>query len=507
MDISQLWSPLDPIEANRESIVQDLKRGLAPNLPYFIIGQLDVKTSLGTLIQEIDSKFSYAIIRGHYGNGKSNLIKYLKYYFERHTECNVTVANWRADVDRYDIITFLLYIIQNEFSDILMSSLKDMVANNKASSYCDEYSGAFAAIKSYVNKIEEKVTSDEDIKTLISLGTGKVYDSNSFKQYGLTKLSDYNRREVLVFFLNALAGSKHYILFCMDELEKIQEKSKARFQSLLTTFRELIDLSSTIKGHMLIAAITDSVSDGHSFDSYNPAFERRIKDFKFEVPAIRSFEEIKEMAIELVRILGESYQMDSYDDIANTVYKNMRKYLHTADVVRAVFAQLAASENVKDWEELLKDIKLWDEFKVKCDDLKFSGVLSRVHQKLFAPLKDYISIISNNDTDYEVKAQTLQCVYSAKANRCYVFLVTDDVEANLNRLLNVSMAYPKKEIFVFKPEKLDVTMGELKDKNLVQVKDLILYNPIELIALLELYLDDYENEALFDVLQIYTHQL
>lgn len=507
MDISQLWTPLEPMDANKESIIQDLERGLAPNLPYFIVGQQDVKTSLGALIEGIDSKFSYAIIRGQYGNGKSNLIKYLKYYFEQHTECNVTVANWRADVDRYDIITFLLYIIQNEFSDILLTSLKEMVANGNVSSFCDDYSGSFAAIKSYVNKIEENIESDEDIKTLISLGTGKVYDSNSFKHYGLTKLSDYNRREVFVFFLNALAGSKHYILFCMDELEKIQEKSKARFQSFLTTFRELIDLSSIIKGHMIIAAITDSVSDEHSFDSYNPAFERRIKDYKFEVTAIRSIDEIINMAEELVRILGESYQIESYEDIANTIYKNTRKYAHTADVVRAVFAQLTPQKDIKDWRVLLEDAKLYDEFNAKCDDLKFSGVLSRVNQKLFAPLKDYLSIISNNDKDYEVRAQTLQCVYSAGTHRCYVFLFTDDVNANLNRLLNVAKEYPNTDMLVFKPEKLDLTMGELKENNLVQVKDLILYNPIELIALLELYLDDYENEALLEVLQIYTHQL
>ena len=81
MDITQLWTPLNPIEENKEIIRQDLERGLAPNLPYFIVGLQDVKTTLGTALSTIDSHFSYALIWGQYGNGKSNLIKYLKYYF------------------------------------------------------------------------------------------------------------------------------------------------------------------------------------------------------------------------------------------------------------------------------------------------------------------------------------------------------------------------------------------------------------------------------------------
>ena len=252
MDITQLWTPLNPIKENKEIIRQDLERGLAPNLPYFIVGLLDVKTTLGAALSTIDNHFSYALIWGQYGNGKSNLMKYLKYFFTQYPKLNTKVAIWRADVDRYDIITFLLYIIQNEFSVDLLNSLKVVVADGKIKDLCDNYSGSFAAIQAFAEKIEEKKDSDEDLQVLISLGTGKLYDRNSFKKFDLTKLTDYNRREVLVFFLNALAYAKHYIVFCVDELEKIQEKSRARFQNLLTTFRELIDLSSSIKGHIIL---------------------------------------------------------------------------------------------------------------------------------------------------------------------------------------------------------------------------------------------------------------
>ena len=505
MDITQLWTPLNPIEENKEIIRQDLERGLAPNLPYFIVGLQDVKTTLGTALSTIDSHFSYALIWGQYGNGKSNLMKYLKYFFTQYPDFNTKVAIWRADVDRYDIITFLLYIIQNEFAADLLESLKKVVTDGKTKELCDNYSGSFAAIQAFAEKIEEKKDSDEDLQTLISLGTGKLYDSNSFKKFDLTKLTDYNRREVLVFFLNALAYAKHYIVFCVDELEKIQEKSRARFQNLLTTFRELIDLSSSINGHMILAAVTESVSGEHSFESYNPAFERRIKNYMLQVKAIREVDDIKEMAKELVRVLGNDYQLDSYNDVANAVYK--KKLPHTSDVVRALFAQLAKQADKKTWKDLLEDSKMTDAFNQKRQSLVDSGMLQRINQKLFAPLKDYLNIISISDSDYEVKGQMLQCVYSTATNRCYVFLFTDDIEANTNRLKNVIKEYSKADLYVFKPKELDINMDMLKKEGLVSVKDLIPYDPVDLMALLELYMDNYENDALREVVTLYTHQL
>lgn len=505
MDITQLWTPLNPIEENKEIIRQDLERGLAPNLPYFIVGLQDVKTTLGTALSTIDSHFSYALIWGQYGNGKSNLMKYLKYFFTQYPDFNTKVAIWRADVDRYDIITFLLYIIQNEFAADLLESLKKVVTDGKTKELCDNYSGSFAAIQAFAEKIEEKKDFDEDLQTLISLGTGKLYDSNSFKKFDLPKLTDYNRREVLVFFLNALAYAKHYIVFCVDELEKIQEKSRARFQNLLTTFRELIDLSSSINGHMILAAVTESVSGEHSFESYNPAFERRIKNYMLQAKAIREVDDIKEMAKELVRVLGNDYQLDSYDDVANAVYK--KKLPHTSDVVRALFAQLAKQAEKKTWKDLLEDSKMTDVFNQKRQSLEDSGMLQRINQKLFAPLKDYLNIISISDSDYEVKGQMLQCVYSTATNRCYVFLFTDDIEANTNRLKNVIKEYSKADLYVFKPKELDINMDMLKKEGLVSVKDLIPYDPVDLMALLELYMDNYENDALREVVTLYTHQL
>ena len=58
MEITQLWTPLNPKEVNRELIKQDLERGLAPNLPYFIVGLEEVKSVLSSAVSKIDSQCS-----------------------------------------------------------------------------------------------------------------------------------------------------------------------------------------------------------------------------------------------------------------------------------------------------------------------------------------------------------------------------------------------------------------------------------------------------------------
>ncbi len=50
-------------------------------------------------------------------------------------------------------------------------------------------------------------------------------------------------------------------------------------------------------------------------------------------------------------------------------------------------------------------------------------------------------------------------------------------------------------------------MDKLKTAGLDSVKDFIPYDPIDLMALLDLYMDNYENEALREVITLYTYQL
>ena len=50
-------------------------------------------------------------------------------------------------------------------------------------------------------------------------------------------------------------------------------------------------------------------------------------------------------------------------------------------------------------------------------------------------------------------------------------------------------------------------MDMLKREGLEHVKDLIPYDPVDLMALLELYMDNYENDTLREIVTLYTYQL
>ncbi len=281
MDISNLWEKLEPKPCNLEAIQLDLKAGLVSNLPYFVIGNEELKKKLSDNISAIDSQFSFSYIVANYGNGKTNILRYLEYFFnEVFKERNVKVAYWRADVDKYDLILFLLYIIQIRFKKQLISAMQEL-SIDELDDAAIKYENSFGAIEEYVSCIKNNQGNADKLADLVDLGTGRKYTKGAYQKYSIPQLSDYNRREVLVFFLNVLAVSGNYIIFAIDELEKIHEKSKARFSSFLTSYRELIDLKGTIKGHCLLTAATDA--SGSTLASINPAFERRISSFKLSL--------------------------------------------------------------------------------------------------------------------------------------------------------------------------------------------------------------------------------
>ena len=80
IDSSKLWTKLPPKADNIEGIRQDLKAGLVPNLPYFIIDNKEAKEKISKDILNIDTQFSLAYIIANYGNGKTNLLRYLVYH-------------------------------------------------------------------------------------------------------------------------------------------------------------------------------------------------------------------------------------------------------------------------------------------------------------------------------------------------------------------------------------------------------------------------------------------
>src|SRR5690606_9509803 len=179
-------------------------------------------------------------------------------YYRSHED--IKVLYYRADADNYDIILNLLRIVEDNYTNYIVESIQRLVDEKfDYSSLANNFSDNFSAIEEYTNKLFS--TNDvAEIKNVFYLGTGRLSSQRYFQKQGLRQLKDYERREVLALFLNILSKTGRFIIFCIDEVEKIAEKRvKTRFSHFLTSLRELIDLSNKIKGHYLILALTDAV--------------------------------------------------------------------------------------------------------------------------------------------------------------------------------------------------------------------------------------------------------
>lgn len=504
MKLEKLWENLPPKKENIDIIKKDLSVGIAPHLPFFIIGLNDVKTKLSKYLSQIDASFQYCLIKGQYGNGKTNLLKYLEYFFELHPSYNVHCETWRADVDKYDLNLFLLYLLQQSHASFLKKFLKQST-DTILKTACNDYKDSFAAMQGYTNAILENKNNDDNLLELIQLGTGAKYDKRSFDKYKIDKFSDYNRHEVLVFFLNILAQNKYYILFCIDELEKIEEKSRARFQSYLTSFRELIDMAGLIHGHMLIASITDAGKwSSMPFEAYNPAFGRRINTSTHELKSISNSEEIKQLAESLCTILEEPCQDKNVDLIVSKIEK--QHLAHTNEIIISLYNNLTVKE-YKSWREKFKKSNLESQLADKIEAIKEEGGEIRIHTKFFAPLENYLSITSNNPDEYIIKAQMYQMVRATEKQKCYIFLFTNDYDTNISRIKNTQQLFPDDKLYIFKPEGLGISNSDLQDYGISNVENIIVYDPIELMALITLFIDDYDNEELKEAIIEYTKGL
>lgn len=503
MEVNNLWQKLVPDSNRIEKIKKDLEIGVAPHLPYFLVGLKEEKEVLGKMISRIDNHMQICLLKAQYGNGKTNLLKYLENFFGINTQYNIHSQTWRADVDKYNINLFLLYIIQQSYFEVLKTFLMDMREEDLAKA-CIEFNGSMSALRGYADAINQNRTSEDCIAELIQLGTGFKTDKNCFKKYGLEKFNDYNRLDVLKFFLNVFAFNEYFILFCIDELEKIMEKSRARFQTFLTSYRELIDEASCINGHMVITAMTDaSRSSEASLESYNPAFERRIKSLIVTLSAIENKDDIKELAVALCDILQKECDSQDIETLVNGVLKH--PWGHTNEVVIDVYKRL--SNPSMGWIDYIKKAKLEDSLQEKIAELKADDVMTRINAKFFSPIEEYMQIFGEDGITYTIKAQTFQTVRKIEDQKAYVFLFTNDLNSNINRILNVKQLYPSDSLIIFAPKGLGLSNSSLEEAGISGKSAVITYDPLVLMALMELFLEDYENDNIKEAINLYTRGL
>lgn len=503
MNIDNLWSKISPIEATVEQLKRDLQEGKVPELPYFIVDMDNAKKKIGSYLQSVDSAFQTCLITANYGNGKTNLLKYLKLFFDNHAEIKVVFL--RVDVDQYDLILFLLKIIQDNFFDELRNSIKQLISRGyNILDLVYSYQDGFAAIREYTNKLFTE-EDDEKLSRLIYLGTGRLYTKSSFNEFSLEQLTNFNRREILVLFLNILSANNIYIIFGIDEAEKIQEKSKPRFGHFLTSYRELYDLSSLIKGHLLITCFTDSSGrSSQSIEEVNPAFFRRIEDRIVELPMISKVNDYKELVQNLNELFETNKSPEELDKIVSSVRK--KELNKNSDIVKSVYAELSESAEHLDLNQLLDRYSLRSLFDETNERLQLENAFARLNTKFFDPLREYLIANNYSSDDYEIRTQGSQLFTDKSLGINHLFLFTTDFDNNVNRIINISNDSDNK-LIIYVPEGLDINYSYLYEINITNV-EIIDYTPESLMTLLVMYRDEnFEyGDQIKSVISLYTNK-
>lgn len=100
MDFNGLWDRQTIEESKMEVIRKDWTEGKVPDLPYLIIDQNSLKQHIEEKLKKIDGeRMTTTVIQAQYGDGKTNVLKYLSLYFNNHQDLGVHLLYCRANVD------------------------------------------------------------------------------------------------------------------------------------------------------------------------------------------------------------------------------------------------------------------------------------------------------------------------------------------------------------------------------------------------------------------------
>lgn len=502
MDTTHLWDKLPLPEEKLPIFKKDIAEGKVPELPFNIIGQGKLKKIIETKIAQIDSnRMITNLIIAQYGNGKTNLLKYLELFFSTYRDRGVSVQYSRADVERTDLVLFLLKIVQDKYLKDLMKIVKDLRNNQiDVSSFVNNFQGNFREIKEYTEKLFEAVNSDEDITEILYLGTGRLSTKRYFEKRGIEQLRDFNRREVLVLFLNLLSYDEKYIIFAIDEIEKISEKSKIRFSHFLTSYRELIDLFNQIKGHYLIVCLTYGVGSS-DISTYNEALYTRIKNDIIDIEALTDYKEIDDLII----YLNELFETDKNVQDIHTVL--LKKDTPNNRVKIQEISKLLYSNDVKESLELMiKKVNLKELFLEIGEKLENDEAFKNIHRKFFDPLEYYIDSLGLNSNGLNKQDRTFIDFDSKKVHYFIFNTYLEDFENEKIKISKLIYDNPDCTITVYSPIKLELTQGKLKLDNGEKV-EIIDIDPKELFILLVMYKGNYDLQPILgEIISNYTSQ-
>lgn len=502
MNLPNLWKSLTPKQNTLEALKKDYERGITPYLPYFIVGQDEVKEAIGKDLSEIDGEyFNRKLIFSDYGNGKTNLLKYLELYFED-TNKSVHYIYQRANVDLPDIFLNLLRLVEDNVIDMLVSSLKDLDTD-----FVERQMKIHKNISTYISTICNN-SSDFSTKKLVLMGTGRYYTKNYYNSYNIVQLTNFDRREVFIFFMNVLSTKKKYIVFALDELEKIYEKSKIRFRTFLTSYRELIDMSGEINGHYLLTAIVSSAANIDSILLENPAFYSRIKKDMIEVGFLTTPNEKKSLVKIISELLEIQLSAAKIEEIASSLRQTYSKGTIRSNrlLIGDIFNALNKERNkpvFKPLDTILEKNELDDEFKETREDLEEEGIFKKIENKFFDPLQHYLEykgyeINTKRENNFFKKTNLF---YPYKSNKVFYFIVSDNTDLD-NEVSKInSLLEEEKLVIAFTPESIDIGYEHFDNNEDITIVN---YDPKNLLTLFIMFDEVGYHKEMEEIIYNYT---
>ncbi|WP_313261358.1 hypothetical protein [Sphingobacterium sp.] len=500
MDTSHLWESL-PLPTNRlETFKKDIAEGKVPELPFNIIGQLNLKQTVKERIQQIDSaRMITNLIIAEYGNGKTNLLKYLELFYKTYPELGVSVQYSRADVERTDLVLFLLKIVQDKYLSDLIDAIKVFQGSpDLVPPLVNNFESNFREIQEYTLKLFLPQNTDEQITELLYLGTGRLYNKRFFDKFELEQLKDFNRREILVLYLNLLSSQSKYIIFAIDEIEKIREKSKIRFSHFLTSYRELVDLFNQINGHYLLISFTDSIGSSE-ISTANDALYTRIKNDIVNIEPLKSIEDIIELIEYLNGLFGT--QKDSKEIYSSFIKKGAT---NNRIAIQEISKLLYEQDIDESFETQLENAKLTDLYKQTEIKLENDEAFKNLHRKFFDPFEYYIDSIGLDSSNLNKQEKTFVDFITEKVHYFIFKSYLEDFENERLRISNLLAEYPSFNIVVYAPEKLELTHSklDLTEGNRLEIIDI---DPRVLFILFVVFKENYDYQpAISDIISSYT---
>jgi len=499
MTLDNLWEKLPLPDTHLSTFKKDIAEGKVPELPFFVIGQPSLKAVVKTKLEQIDSdRMLTNLIIADYGNGKTNLLKYLQLFFKTH-KLGIKVEYSRADVERTDLVLFLLKIIQDRYTTELVRLINTIDDAEQIAGFANNFESNFREIELYTKALFASGNSEEDILEILYLGTGRYSNKRYFDKRNLEQIRDFNRREILVLFLNILSSDGQYLVFAIDEIEKIREKSKIRFNHFLTSYRELVDLFNQIKGHYLLVSFTTGAGEAE-ISTANEALYTRIKKDIIQVEQLTK----KEDLLNLIDYLNELFDTQKNStEVYNTYIKN--KGFNNRLAIQNISSILYKEHRTRTLAETLEEKDLTEIYKETEDRLEEEEAFKNMNRKFFDPFEFYLEEITSGGNLN--KQQRLYVDDNGEKVNYFIFnTYLEDFQNERLKIEKLLSDYPDYLIVILTPEKLELTFTalELADDSRVELID---YDPKELLILLEMFRNNYDLQpALIEIISDYTKQ-